>query len=119
MSTINVPTLKTGLTVQHPFRRQIHFSTRVLQFVDGTEQRIAQQGQPNREWQIALSKLDEAELSQYSDLFEASLGGTRDIQLLDPIDGQEYVCLFAEPELDVRADALGSGSVEISLLEKK
>lgn len=119
MSAVQFPNLKTGLTAQHPYRRLTCYSTRLLEFLDGSEQRIPLQGSARPEWRIVLSKLDETELSRFSDLFDASQAGTRDIQLTDPMDGQEYTCNFAEPELGVESDALGSGSVEIRLVGKK
>ena len=119
MSTLAFPTLKTGLSVQHPFRKRTQFSTRVLEFMDGGEQRIAQWRTPSREWQISLSKLDEAEVGRHAEFFEASLGGSRDIRFTDPIDGQDYTCGLAEPTCSVKTDALGSGSLEVVLVERK
>lgn len=119
MSTLKFPTLKTGISVQHPFRKAIRFSTRVLEFMDGGEQRIEQWSAPSREWYVSLAKLDESEVSQHGQLFEASLAGIRDFDFADPIDGQEYTCQLGKSTTDVKTDSLGSSSLEVPLVQRK
>lgn len=119
MSTTAFPLLKTGSRLQYPFRRTAQYSTQVLEFIDGTEQRMPQQASSQLEWQIGLSKLDDGEVNRYTELFDASQAGVRGILFLDPLDSQTYTCALVEPELDVEVDGLGYGSIEITLTEKR
>ena len=57
------PTLKTGVVAQYPSDRARRFSTQVLRFLDGSEQRFAGFGAPLKRWLIRLELLDEAELA--------------------------------------------------------
>src|SRR5690349_2720490 len=82
------PTLKTGAVAQYPAERQLWFSTQVVEFVDGREQRFRDYAQPLRRWVIRLALLDASEL-------QAVLEFARDTTISsfsfkDPWDGTLY-----------------------------
>ncbi len=84
------PLLKTGAVLQYPARKELAFSTRVLRFLDGSEQRFREYGAPLRRWVIQLDLLDEAELSALERFFQTQQGALGDFSFTDPWDGTEY-----------------------------
>lgn len=93
------PLLKTGAVMQYPARKALTFSTRVLRFVDGSEQRFRQFGAPLRRWVIHLELLDEAEMSALEEFFRARQGAYGDFSFTDPWEGVEYPnCSFDQDE---------------------
>ncbi len=98
------PLLKTGAVLQYPFRRATRYSTCVLRFVDGSEQRFRDYGAPLRRWIIRLEMLDDDEMARLEDFFRSRQGRAGSFRFTDPLDGIEY------------ADcSLESDSVELSL----
>lgn len=83
------PTLKSGAVAQYPLERQMQFSTQVMQFVDGTEQRFREFGKALRKWVIRLEMLDASELQVLADFFD-ELGPVVAFSFTDPIDGTVY-----------------------------
>jgi len=68
------PILKTGAILQYPAQKAIRFSTAVLRFVDGAEQRFRDYQMPLRRWTIQLDLLDENELHVLNEFFRAQSG---------------------------------------------
>ena len=56
------PQLKTGAVAQYPAQRITQFSTQVMQFLDGSEQRYREFSGPLRRWVIDLTSLDDEEM---------------------------------------------------------
>ncbi len=83
------PRLKSGAVAQYPLERQVQFSSQVLRFVDGTEQRFREFGSPLRKWVIRLERLDASELQALTNFFE-ELGPVVAFSFTDPIDGTVY-----------------------------
>jgi hypothetical protein len=83
------PKLRTGAVAQYPAERQTRFSTRVLEFVDGREQRFREFGRGLRRWVIRLDYLDATELEELAAFFEQA-GGTAPFRFVDPWDGREH-----------------------------
>jgi hypothetical protein len=54
------PALRTGAVAQYPSERHMRFSTRVLEFVDGQEQRFREFSRGLRRWVIHLDLLDDS-----------------------------------------------------------
>ena len=93
------PLLKTGAVMQYPARRALSFSTRVLRFVDGSEQRFRQFAAPLRRWVIRLELLDEEELGALEQFFRDRQGAYGEFSFTDPWDGVEYPsCSFDQDE---------------------
>ena len=61
----NFPALKTGAVAQYPSDRTRRYSTQVLRFLDGSEQRFAGFGAPLKRWLIRLELLDDTELAGF------------------------------------------------------
>lgn len=84
------PVLKTGAVAQYPAERTTTFSTRVLRFVDGAEQRYRQHSSPLRRWVIRLNLLDEEELANLEAFFQSEQGRAGTFAFTDPIDGTTF-----------------------------
>ena len=98
----NFPTLKTGAVTQYPAQKSIRFSTQVLKFVDGTEQRFAGYGSPLRRWIIQVNLLDEGEVNLMSEFFRLQSGASGSFSFTDPWDGSVYPsCSFENSEMRV------------------
>lgn len=85
----NFPALKTGAVAQYPCERQTRFSTRVIEFVDGTEQRFREFSRGLRRWTIRLNDLDDGELAAIQDFFDRA-GIVDAFTFTDPWDGSSH-----------------------------
>ncbi len=93
------PRLKTGAVAQYPAQRVTHYSTQVLRFVDGSEQRYREFGAPLRRWVIRLSALSDEEVDALEAFFVEEQGGYGTFRFTDPWDDTEYAeCSLEEPE---------------------
>ena len=88
MSTF--PALKTGAVMQYPAQRGVQYSTVVLQFLDGAEQRFRNYQAPLHQWVIQLSRLDQAELQNLQEFFRSLDGRAESFSFTDPRDGTTY-----------------------------
>jgi hypothetical protein len=68
------PKLKTGVVAQYPVLREGLFSTTVIRFTDGSEQRFRNYTGVRRRWVIQLSQLDESELQELASFFVQQQG---------------------------------------------
>jgi phage-related protein len=93
------PRLKSGAVMQYPARREMRFSTQVLRFLDGDEQRFREYGSVLRRWVIQLSALDEEEMEALEAFFLSEQGGYGTFSFIDPMDDAEYLdCSLEDPE---------------------
>jgi hypothetical protein len=83
----NFPPLKTGAYAQYPSDRTRQFSTSAYRFVDGSEQRFPEYGEPLRHWTIRLDLLDESELATLEQFFVNQGGRVGTFSFTDPFDG--------------------------------
>ncbi len=84
------PTLKTSAVLQYPGQKAARFSTQVVRFVDGSEQRYRDyQGRLHR-WMIRLDLLDEGEMHLLREFFRAESGAVGTFTFTDPWDGTKY-----------------------------
>ena len=98
------PRLKTGSVLQYPAGREVRFSTRVLRFVDGGEQRFRQRAGGLRRWQVRLDLLDEGEMAEMENFFFESQGRFGTFSFTDPWDGTEYAnCSLETDEIELHA----------------
>ena len=96
------PTLNTGAVVQYPAKSAVIFSTQVLQFVDGSEQRFAGYATSLRQWTVQLDQLNEDEMSQLYDFFTNLTGPAGSFSFTDPSTGTVYPdCSFGEDEFSM------------------
>ena len=84
------PKLKTGAVLQYPAQKAVRFSTDVLRFVGGSEQRFRNYQAPLRRWLIRLDLLDESELHILREFFRTEAGGFESFAFTDPWDGSKY-----------------------------
>jgi hypothetical protein len=114
------PTLKTGVVAQYPSDRTRQFSTTVLRFLDGREQRFRGYGAPLRKWTIRLELLDESELGVVSTFFEAQGGRAGLFSFTDPWDGAVYPnCSFGNDTLALQFGESARGKTSVTIQENR
>ena len=112
------PILKTGAVAQYPATRTLQFSTKVLRFVDGSEQRFREFKRPLRRWVIRLDLLDEAELAGIEEFFQWQQGRAGSFLFTDPWDGTPYPnCSFDQDGLDAHLQSPDRGSTLLIVRE--
>ncbi len=67
---------------------QQKFSTQVVRFLDGSEQRFPGYGATLQRWVIRLDLLDEGELTNLQQFFESEGGRAGNFRFTDPFDGR-------------------------------
>ena len=114
------PTLKTGAVMQYPAERELGFSTEVLQFVDGSEQRFRGYGTPLRRWIVRLDLLEDAELKRLESFFEAAQGACGSFRFTDPRDGAVYAdCGLEKDEMTIEFNAEQQGKTVLLVRENR
>ncbi len=80
----------------------MQYNTEVIEFIDGGEQRYRQRGAPGKRWVIRLELLDETELSQLAEFFNAAQGRAGSFEFRDPWTGAVHAdCSLEIDDLDV------------------
>lgn len=93
------PRLRSGAVMQYPAKRTTQFSTQILRFVDGGEQRFREFAAPLRRWTIDLRMLSEVELEAMESFFLSQQGGYGTFDFVDPEDDVEYAgCSLENPD---------------------
>src|SRR5947199_10327617 len=91
------PLLRTSAIAQYPLSCRTSFSTEILWFVDGSEQRYRSYVFPIRRWVVQLEGLDEGELSSVRQFFREQMGPTVRFSFIDPVTKTIYEnCSFDE-----------------------
>jgi len=94
------PLLKTGAVMQYPGGRERFYSTEVIQFVDGSEQRYRNYSGPLLRWAVRLENLDEEELGRMEAFYAQEQGEFGVFSFTDPWDGTEYLeCQFENEDI--------------------
>ena len=118
MSTF--PTLKTGATLQYPAQRATEFSTDVVQFVDGSEQRFRGYQTPLKRWNVRLDLLDETELHTLREFFRTQSGAAEDFSFTDPWDGTVYPsCSLGGNDIGEELDDPQQGKTTLTVSENR
>lgn len=112
------PVLKTGAVIQYPAEKATGFSTQVLRFVDGSEQRFRDFGAPLRRWTIRLDLLDETELSSFRNFFRTQRGAAGTFSFTDPWDGTTYDNCSLESD-EMLEDFLDQGRCRTMLIVRE
>jgi hypothetical protein len=114
------PTLKTGAVAQYGSDRSRQFSTRVLRFIDGSEQRFPEYGTSLLQWVIRLDLLDESELESLELFFENEGGRAGNFSFTDPWDGTVYAsCSFADDDLALQFEEVARGKTQVVVKENR
>src|SRR5438874_2407990 len=98
MSTL--PALKTGAPLQYPAERTIQFSTDIVRFVDGSEQRFRNFEAPLLQWTLGLDLLDERELQSLREFFMTLNGAAGSFAFTDPWDTTQH------PDCSIKQDEM-------------
>jgi hypothetical protein len=114
------PVLKSGAVMQYSGARQQRFSTRVLRFLDGGEQRFRQFETPLKRWLIRLAELDETELAALEAFFLAEQGGYGTFSFVDPFDGTPYPdCSLDNPEAFFECNGIHDGRTQLVVRQNR
>jgi hypothetical protein len=114
------PHLKTGAVMQYPARRTVSYSTQVMRFVDGSEQRYRECGSPIRRWMIRLNALDEREMASMEEFFLSRQGRMGNFSFVDPWDGVEYAsCSLENDEVELEFVREGRGRTALVVRENR
>jgi phage-related protein len=112
------PALKTGAVAQYGSDRSRKFSTQVLRFMDGSEQRFPGYGTPLLQWVIRLDLLDESELENLELFFENEGGRAGTFSFTDPWDGTVYPnCSFGSDDLALEFQEIARGTTQVVVKE--
>ena len=109
------PTLRTGAVMQYPAQRSRTYSTYVLCFLDGSEQRYRESGKALHRWVVRLDQLDEAELSSIQDFFSTQQGRFGSFSFVDPWDGAVYASCSLENDVHL-SEIEGEGRSRTTLI---
>src|SRR4051794_7782702 len=94
------PKLTTGAVAQYPSGLRVEGNTRVLRYVDGSEQRYRDRAGQARQWALRMGQIDEQELSAIEEFFVEQQGRFGQFAFTDPWTGVEYPdCSFDEDSL--------------------
>jgi hypothetical protein len=105
---------------QYPATKELQFSTTVLRFTDGAEQRFRQYQAPLRRWIIRLDLLDETELNQVREFFRTHAGASGTFDFTDPWDGTNYTqCSLREDEMKDTLVRESSGLTSLTIRENR
>jgi hypothetical protein len=100
------PKLTTGAVSQYPSARRSSYSTHVVQFVDGAEQRFRELRSAVRRWLIRLDQVTPREAAEIELFFVSRQGQFASFTFVDPWDGTEYPdCSFDQDQLSVASVA--------------
>ena len=114
------PTLKTGAVLQYPAQRGIQFSTAIVRFIDGSEQRFRTYATPEHRWMIRLDKLDESELHEIQEFFRTQGGAAGSFAFIDPWDGTQYSnCSIAENQMTSALADVSNGQTSLTIQENR
>lgn len=114
------PQLRTGAVTQYPARRHFSFVTKVLRFVDGTEQRFRLWPAVMRQWTIRLDLLTGEELSDLREFHRSRSGQAQSFRFIDPWDGAEYEnCTFDGDDFEAVLRGEDQGDLTLVVRESR
>jgi hypothetical protein len=94
------PKLSSGAITQYPSTRELEQRTRIIQYTDGTEQRISRKAGHLRRWFIHLDQLSEAESDNVLTFFSQCRGRAEEFDFKDPWSGSVIPhCRFEQDDL--------------------
>ena len=114
------PTLKTGAITQYPATNHTHYSSFVLRFLDGSDQRYRDYSAPLRRWTIQLDMLDEAELNALDQFFKSQQGRFEAFTFVDPWTQSTFPsCSVEQDSLDYELSGEMRGSTSLIVVENR
>lgn len=104
--------------MQWPAERGVYFSTEVLEFADGSEQRIRNFSKVIRRWIVDLEELDEEDLTVMEAFYAQQQGQRGTFSFVDPWDGTLHAeCHFDHSDLVAEYRSLLGGSAKLVVRE--
>ena len=114
------PTLKTGAVAQYPATEAAQFSSFVVRFLDGSDQRYRQFAAPLQSWVIKLNMLDEAELNALEQFFTAQGGSFGTFSFVDPWTQATFAnCSLTQDTLQYAMQAEMQGTASLTVTENR
>lgn len=114
------PRLKTGAAVQYPAKRTQRYSTHVLRFLDGGEQRYREYPAPLVRWEIALEQLSDEEMEALERFFLSEQANYGSFPFTDPWDGTTYPnCRLENPDAYFEFRDLHDGRVRLTVSQNR
>jgi hypothetical protein len=100
----NLPSLQSGSTVQYPFVTSLRYSTGIIRFVDGSEQRFSHTRGVHRTWTVGLRDLNPSEIEAVAAF--ATSSDKQAFTFYDPVTGEVHsqCTLLAQPVTVEHAD---------------
>ena len=97
------PRLNNGAIAQYPCSRISEARTRVVSYMDGSEQRVSLGGAPIRRWILRFDGCGAHEMDQLVRFYEQHKGSGQLFEFEDPWTGTVYdKCRFEEDALRLR-----------------
>ena len=114
------PTLKTGAVTQYPATMSTHYSSFVVRFLDGSDQRYRHYSAPLRRWVIQLDMLDDAELGALEQFFNMQQGRFETFFFVDPWTQVTIPsCSMEQDSLDYELSGEMRGSTSLVVVENR
>ena len=96
------PKLETGAIAQYPATRTFGYRTRLIRYIDGTEQRVSRFTKAIRRWVVHLDQLSEREASDVLSFFSEMRGRAEQFEFEDPRSGATVShCRFEQDEVRI------------------
>jgi len=114
------PVLKTGAVVQYPATKTTQYSSFVVRFMDGNDQRYRQYAPALQRWTIKLNLLDEGELYALDQFFKTQEGGFGTFSFVDPWTQTAYPnCSFEQDVLPYQLTEASRGTLSVVVVENR
>ena len=114
------PTLKTGSFIQYPATKITGYSSVIVRFLDGSDQRYRQLTPPLRRWVIQLDMLDEAELATLDQFFIAEEGRFGMFAFVDPWTQTNFPnCSLDQEALGYQLTEESRGTTHLVIVENR
>ena len=114
------PTLKTGAVAQYPATKGTQYSTYVVRFLDGSDQRYRQFTASLRRLTIKLDMLDDGELNAIEQFFVAQQGRFEAFAFVDPWTQTTISnCSLDQDILEFELSGEAQGSTNLVVVENR
>ena len=112
------PKLSSGVVTQYPVQLITAQTTRVIRFLDGSDQRYLVRGRSFRQWQIQLDLLNESEMQQLEAFYSEQQGDYTPFDFPDPFSGTVVPnCRFGHSILATNYTGVDTGMTTLWVVE--
>ena len=114
------PILKTGAVIQYPATKNAQYSSFVVRFLDGSDQRHRQYSTPLHRWIINFELLDDSELNTLEQFFIGQEGCFAAFTFIDPWTQTPFPnCSIDQDILDIQMRGEWQGKVKLIISENR